>query len=99
MAEKPSIDRVLVRHVARLAALSLSDEEAEKLAGELAAIVRYVEQLDSLDTENVPPTAHMQLDRAELRKDELVPGLSHEDALAQAPKVEHDGFAVPAFME
>ena len=95
----PKVDRALVLRVAKLACLSLSDIEADHLAGDLARIVGYVEQLDLLDTRDVAPTAHVQLERAPWREDEPTPGLSHDDALAQAPRTERDGFAVPAFVE
>jgi aspartyl-tRNA(Asn)/glutamyl-tRNA(Gln) amidotransferase subunit C len=95
----PKIDDALVRDVARLASLSLSDDEATRFAGELATIVEYVAQLDALDTSGVPPTAHVQLDRMPLRADELAPCLTHDEALAQAPRVEGEGFAVPAFVD
>ena len=102
MADKPphvAIDRARVHHIAKLAALSLSDAEAEGFAQELDAIVRYVEELDALDTSRVAPTAHVQLERAPLREDAVLAGLSRDEALAAAPRVEHDGFAVPAFVE
>lgn len=86
-------------HVARLSALSLRDEEADRLAVELATIVGYVAQLDALDTTDVPPTAHVFLDRMPWRDDEPREGLTHEQALAGAPGVEGEGFAVPAFVE
>jgi aspartyl-tRNA(Asn)/glutamyl-tRNA(Gln) amidotransferase subunit C len=95
-APSPSID---VQHVAKLASLSLSEAEAQRFADELAAIVRYVAQLDELDTRDVPPTAHVALDRMPLRADEPRPCLSHEDALAQAPSVDAGSFAVPTFVE
>jgi aspartyl-tRNA(Asn)/glutamyl-tRNA(Gln) amidotransferase subunit C len=95
----PKVDRALVLHVAKLASLSLSDSEADRFAAELARIVGYVELLDELDTRDVPPTAHVALDRTPFRSDEPRPGLSHEDALAQAPRVEQGGFAVPTFVE
>jgi aspartyl-tRNA(Asn)/glutamyl-tRNA(Gln) amidotransferase subunit C len=95
----PKIDRALVLHVAKLASLSLGEAEVDRFTAELARIVQHVEQLDALDTRDVPPTAHVQLDRMPLRADEVRPGLSHEEALAQAPRVEADGFAVPAFVE
>jgi aspartyl-tRNA(Asn)/glutamyl-tRNA(Gln) amidotransferase subunit C len=95
----PKLDRALVLHVAKLASLSLSEAEADRFAGELARIVKYVEQLDGVDTTDVVPTAHVQLDRMPLREDALRPCLSHEDALAQAPQVEGGGFAVPTFVE
>jgi aspartyl-tRNA(Asn)/glutamyl-tRNA(Gln) amidotransferase subunit C len=93
------IDRTVVLHVAKLAALSLSDSEVDRFSAELGRIVGYVEQLDALDTRDVPPTAHVQLDRLPLRPDELVPCLSRDEVLAQAPAVEGEGFAVPAFVE
>jgi aspartyl-tRNA(Asn)/glutamyl-tRNA(Gln) amidotransferase subunit C len=95
----PKIDREVVLHVAKLASLSLSEAEAERFAAELARVVAYVEQLDALDTRDVPPTTTVQIDRSPLRRDELAPCLSHDDALAQAPQVEAGGFAVPAFLE
>lgn len=93
------IDQSLVLHVAKLASLSLADGEVDRFAHELKRIVAYVEQLDALDTSDVPPTAHVRLDRAPWRVDEPRPCLAHEEALAQAPAVEADGFAVPPFVE
>jgi aspartyl-tRNA(Asn)/glutamyl-tRNA(Gln) amidotransferase subunit C len=95
----PKVDRALVLHVAKLASLSLADAEVDRFTSELAKIVGYVEQLDALDTRDVPATAHIQLDRLPWRADEPRPCLSHGDALAQAPRVEGEGFAVPAFVE
>jgi aspartyl-tRNA(Asn)/glutamyl-tRNA(Gln) amidotransferase subunit C len=88
-----------IHHMARLASLSLSDEEAARFQGDLAKILAYVAQLDELDTGDVPATAHVQLDRLPVRDDALRPCLSHEDALAQAPSVDGEGFAVPTFVE
>jgi len=95
----PTIDRTLIQHVAKLANLSLSDPEVDRFASELGRIVGYIEQLDSLDTRDVPPTANVSVDRAPGRRDEIAPSLDRDEVLAQAPEVESDGFAVPAFVE
>ncbi len=95
----PKVDAALVLRVADLASLTLSESEAARFASELARIVAHVEQLDALDTSDVPSMAHVQLDRLALREDQPRPGLSHDDALAQAPVVENGGFAVPTFVE
>ena len=58
----PKVDRALVLHVAKLASLSLADAEVDRFTTELANIVGYVEQLDALDTRDVPATAHVQLE-------------------------------------
>jgi aspartyl-tRNA(Asn)/glutamyl-tRNA(Gln) amidotransferase subunit C len=88
-----------VRNVARLARLELRPDEIVRMASELSAIVGYVQKLGELDTSEVPPTAHVRLARAPLRGDAPRPGLSHDEALAEAPRVAHDGFAVPAFVD
>ncbi len=105
------IDRAQIEHVAQLASLVLSDDEAERLTRELADMVRYVEELDELDTAGVPPTTSMQLpasskatrdpEEAEKawRADEIEPSLNPEETLAQAPRAAHGGFAVPTFVE
>jgi aspartyl-tRNA(Asn)/glutamyl-tRNA(Gln) amidotransferase subunit C len=95
----PTIDRALIQHVAKLASLSLCDSDVDRFASELRRIVGYIEQLDSLDTRDVPPTANVSVDRAPGRPDEVAPGLNRDEVLAQAPEVESDGFAVPAFVE
>jgi len=88
-----------VHHVARLSCLSLGEAEASRLQGELGKIVAYIEQLGELDTADVPATAHVQLERLPVRQDQVRPGLSHDDALAQAPAVDDGEFAVPTFVE
>jgi aspartyl-tRNA(Asn)/glutamyl-tRNA(Gln) amidotransferase subunit C len=99
-AKKPAfLGEEEVRKVAKLARLELRADEIVRMAAELSAIVGYVQKLGELDTSEVPPTAHVRLARARLREDAPRPGLSHDDALAEAPRVAHDGFAVPAFVD
>ena len=72
------------------------------MTSELGAILQHVEELAALDTTGVPPTMQVvpgEDTRAAWRPDIEKPGLSHEDALAAAPHVSGDGFAVPAFVE
>jgi aspartyl-tRNA(Asn)/glutamyl-tRNA(Gln) amidotransferase subunit C len=95
----PRVDRSLVQHVAKLSSLSIIDQDADRLAVELAKIVQYVAQLEELDVSGVPPTAHVQIERMPLRADEPKPCLTHEEALSGAPRVENDGFAVTSFVE
>jgi aspartyl-tRNA(Asn)/glutamyl-tRNA(Gln) amidotransferase subunit C len=93
------IDRAQINHVAVLASLSLTDAEAVKLTSEIAAILKHVDELETLDTTNVPPTAHVQLERTAWRADEVRPGIPHDEALAPAPRTAEGGFAVPAFVD
>jgi len=91
--------RSQIAHVAQLASLSLTEEEATSMAAEVDAIVRYVAELSTLDTEGVPPTSHVLQEASSLRPDEILPGLSHEEALSGAPRSSSGGFAVPGYVE
>jgi aspartyl-tRNA(Asn)/glutamyl-tRNA(Gln) amidotransferase subunit C len=88
-----------VQHIARLAALALSPAEVERLAGELTAILEHVDQLNEVDTRDVPATAHLAVLAMPLRPDIPVPGLPEEVATAGAARVVAGGFAVPRFVD
>jgi aspartyl-tRNA(Asn)/glutamyl-tRNA(Gln) amidotransferase subunit C len=91
------ISRETVLHVARLAELSLGDDEVEPLTQDLATIISYVEQLAQVDTEGVGPLQPPG-GLTRWRVDEAIPGLSHDDALAGATHTADGGFAVPPFV-
>ncbi|HZC13108.1 MAG TPA: Asp-tRNA(Asn)/Glu-tRNA(Gln) amidotransferase subunit GatC [Thermoleophilaceae bacterium] len=90
------IDREQVLHVAKLARLSFSDEEVDRLAPELSKIVEYVEQMDRLDLDGVEPTSHVVELQNVLREDVPRESLPKERALEQAPDPTADGFRVPS---
>lgn len=95
------MDLEAIRHVAKLAELSLTEEEERRFAADVGRILAYVAELDAVDTSGVPPTAHVSggADESGWRADEVAAGLAHEEALAAAPRTEHGGFAVPTFVE
>ncbi|MBI5533222.1 MAG: Asp-tRNA(Asn)/Glu-tRNA(Gln) amidotransferase subunit GatC [Deltaproteobacteria bacterium] len=88
-----------VRHVARLARLSLDDDEVARMTKELGAILEYMARLDEADTSDVEPTAQVGTEALALRHDEPRVGLDREVVLGQGPSTSHDGFAVPAFVD
>jgi aspartyl-tRNA(Asn)/glutamyl-tRNA(Gln) amidotransferase subunit C len=90
------IEREQVLHVAKLARLSFSDEEVDRLAPELSKIVEYVEQMDRLDIEGVEPTSHVVELQNVLREDVPRASLPKERALEQAPDAAGGGFRVPS---
>ena len=96
-----SFDRAALRHVAELATLSLTDEEADALAGDIQRIVAYVDELASVDTTDVPPTMLVTPpDGATgLRADEPAASLDRARDLAGAPRASDQGFLVPTFVE
>ena len=93
MAER--ITRDDVAHVADLARLSLTDEELDLFTVQLAAVLDHAEDVEALDTEGVPPTAH-PLPLVNVLRDDLVrPSLDRAEVLAVAPAVEDHRFRVP----
>ncbi len=84
-----------VRHVANLARLGLTDEEVEKMIGQLGAILDSIDQIGELDLEDVPPTANALNLTNVLRPDEPHAELPPETALSTAPDAADDLFAVP----
>lgn len=90
------IDREQVDHVARLARLKFSDEEAGELAVELSAILDHVDLLASVDTDDIEPTTHVVELVNVLRDDVPAAELSVEEALANAPESEDGAFRVPS---
>jgi aspartyl-tRNA(Asn)/glutamyl-tRNA(Gln) amidotransferase subunit C len=90
------LDRDQVLHVARLARLRLSDEEVERMIGELSQILEHVERMDELDLEGVEPTSHVVELQNVLRDDVPRDSLPRERALEQAPDATEIGFRVPS---
>lgn len=88
-----------VKHVAHLARLALTDEEAEQMTKDLAAIIQYAEQLNELDTENIEPTTHVIDMKNVMRKDEPKEWITQEEALKNAPDHKDGLFRVPAILE
>jgi aspartyl-tRNA(Asn)/glutamyl-tRNA(Gln) amidotransferase subunit C len=90
------IERNQVLHVARLARLSLSEEEVETMVGELSGILEHVDRIGNLDLEGVEPTSHVVALENVLRPDEPRPSLPPDVALASAPEPQDGAFRVPS---
>ena len=94
-----TIDEALVRHIAVLSRLDLTDEEVAKFSSELSAIVDYVDQLNELDTGDVPPTAHVLPVHNVFRADEPMPSPGPDTLLANAPQRQDTFFRVPKVLD
>lgn len=88
-----------VQHIAMLADLAISPDEVTQLVHDLGAILAHVEQLQELDTSDVPPTAHVAVLGMPLGADVPVPGLDQAAATGGAPRAASGAFAVPKFVD
>jgi aspartyl-tRNA(Asn)/glutamyl-tRNA(Gln) amidotransferase subunit C len=86
-----SIDRSVVEKAAGLARMALTPEEVERFTGQLSVVLKAVERLKEVDTEKVSPTASVLPVSNVMREDVIRPGLTRDDALANAPKGGRDG--------
>jgi aspartyl-tRNA(Asn)/glutamyl-tRNA(Gln) amidotransferase subunit C len=88
-----------VRHIASLARLALSDEEADRLREQLSGILDHFELLKELDTSDVQPTAHSLPLTNVMRDDATWQSLSVEEVLANAPRSEGEYMRVRAVFD
>ena len=93
------VTRDEVRHVCRLARLDLTDEELERVRGELNRIMAHFEELQALDTANVPITSHAIPMANVYREDEATASLPVEKVLQNAPDSAEGFFRTSLFME
>ena len=88
-----------VEHVAMLARLGLSDEERERMREQLSSILAHIDQLSTVDTSNVPPTAQVIPLEPLLREDVVQPSLTVDQVLANAPRTEGGFIKVRAILD
>lgn len=88
-----------VEYVARLARLELDADEKKLFAGQMGAILGYVDKLKELDTEGVLPTSHAVPMENAFREDVACPAIGVEMALANAPDRVESFFRVPKVIE
>lgn len=89
------ISEQTVREVAKLARLNLTDAEATRFASQLGDVLGAIDHLNQLNVENVTPMPHA-LDQTNIfRQDKPSPGMSVQDALANAPDQQPPFFKVP----
>jgi aspartyl-tRNA(Asn)/glutamyl-tRNA(Gln) amidotransferase subunit C len=88
-----------VEHVAKLARLTITEEEKERYSQQLSNILTYIEKLKELDTSKVDPTSHVLPMKNVFREDEVRPSLPREEILKNAPDRTEEFFRVPKIIE
>ena len=94
-----SVDQSIVRHIAKLARIAVSDAEVEALVPELNNILGWIEQLGEVDTSGVEPMTAVIPNRLRMRDDQVTDGGRRDAVLMNAPVAEHGFFAVPKVIE
>jgi aspartyl-tRNA(Asn)/glutamyl-tRNA(Gln) amidotransferase subunit C len=93
------VDEALVRRIARLARIKVTDEEAKGLRSELSGILDWVKQLDEVDTNNVEPMTRVVAQDMKKRADKVTDGEIAAEIVKNAPMTEDNFFVVPKVVE
>ncbi|MFH2047263.1 MAG: Asp-tRNA(Asn)/Glu-tRNA(Gln) amidotransferase subunit GatC [Pseudomonadota bacterium] len=89
------ITREDIIHVANLARLDMDEESIQKFVVQIDDILKYIETLNYMNTEGVPPTSHaINLTNA-FRDDEIKQSIKRDTLLENAPEKENGNFLVP----
>ena len=94
-----AIDLKTVKHISKLARISVNDEKAKKLEKDLNSIFKWIEQLNQLNTDKVKPLTSIAETTLRLRKDQVISKNIREDILKNSPKDNKDYFVVPKVVE
>lgn len=94
-----SVDIATVKRVAHLARIAVTDEDAERMTGELNAILGFVEQLNEVDVSGVEPMTSVIPIKMKKRQDEVTDGGKPADIVANAPATQENFFLVPKVVE
>ena len=94
-----SVDIATVKRVARLARIAVSEEDAERMTGELNTILGFVEQLNEVDVSGVEPMTSVIPMEMTKRQDTVTDGNKAADIVANAPATDENFFLVPKVVE
>jgi aspartyl-tRNA(Asn)/glutamyl-tRNA(Gln) amidotransferase subunit C len=94
-----TIDLKTIKHISKLSRISVDDEKAKKLAGDMNSIFDFIEKLKELDTDNVEPLTSVAETTLKLRVDEVKSGNIREQVLKNSPDENEDFFVVPRVVE
>ena len=94
-----SVDISTVKRVAHLARIAVSDDDAERMTGELNAILGFVEQLNEVNVDGIEPMTSVSPMDMRMREDKVTDGGIAAAVVANAPVTEENFFVVPKVVE
>ena len=94
-----TIDLKTVKHISKLSRISIEDEKAKKLAGDLNSIFEFIEKLNELKTDNVEPLTSVAETTLKFRSDEIKSENIREQIIKNSPEDNKDFFVVPKVVE
>ena len=94
-----SIDKDTVKHISKLARISLDDKKTDSLSKDLSSIMEFIENLNKLNTDKTAPLTSIINASLKSRKDEVKDGKIREQILKNSPEKNEEFFVVPKVIE
>ena len=94
-----SIDKDKIKHVSKLARISVDEKKIDGLTKDLSSIFKFIEQLNELNTDKVEPLSSILNNPLRTRKDEINDGKIREKILKNSPNKNEEFFVVPKVIE
>ena len=94
-----SIDKETIKHISKLARISLDDKKIENLSKDLSSIIKFIEKLNKLNTDDIKPLTSIIDASLRFRKDEILEGKIREQILKNSPEKTDEFFVVPKVIE
>ena len=94
-----TIDLKTIKHISKLSRISVDDEKAKKLKGDLNSIFEFIEKLNELKTEDVEPLTSIAETTLKFRSDEVKSKNIRNQILKNSPENNEDFFVVPKVVE
>ena len=94
-----TINLKTIKHISKLSRISVDDEKAKKLVGDMNSIFDFIEKLKELNTDNIEPLTSVAETTLKLRVDEVKSGNIREQVLKNSPDENEDFFVVPRVVE
>ena len=94
-----SIDKDKIKHVAKLARISLDEKKTDSLTKDLSSIFKFIEQLNELDTKKIEPLSSILNEPLRSRSDQIDDGKIKDQILENSPKKNEEFFIVPKVID
>ena len=94
-----SIDKETVKHISKLAKISLEDKKIESLSKDLTSIMKFIEKLNKLNTDKIVPLTSIIDASLKSRKDEVKDGKIRDQVLKNSPEKNDEFFVVPKVID
>jgi len=94
-----SLDKDTIKHISKLARISLNDKKIDSLSKDLSSIIKFIERLNKLNTDNVKPLTSIIDASLKSRKDEIRDGKIRDQILKNSPENNDEFFVVPKVIE